>query len=120
MEISVIPEPAGPNGEEGPFPGTLSMLILKTLDRGALHGAAVAETIHRLSEHTLKVEEGALYPALHRLESRGLLESEWGFSESKRRAKFYRLTAAGMKELAEENAHWRRMTEAIRRVMETA
>jgi transcriptional regulator len=73
--------------------GTLDMLILKTLSRGALHGYAIAESIERTSEDVLHVEEGALYPALHRLESRGLLASEWGVSDNNRRAKFYKLTA---------------------------
>ena len=96
------------------------MLILKTLTRGALHGYAIAEFVHRTSEDVLKVEEGALYPALHRLELRGLLDSEWGISDNNRRAKFYKLTKAGRKALAEESAHWDRMTAAIARVMQTA
>jgi PadR family transcriptional regulator, regulatory protein PadR len=102
------------------FPGTLAMLILKALGTGAMHGAEVARFIRQASQHVLKVEEGALYPALHRLESRGLLESEWGVSEHKRRAKFYRLTAAGSKELSHENARWTRVTEAIRQIMDRA
>ena len=75
--------------------GTLDMLILKTLMRGPLHGYSIAEFIQETSEDALRVEEGALYPALHRLELRGLLASEWGVSENNRRAKYYRLTAAG-------------------------
>ena len=97
--------------------GTLDMLILKTLLRGPLHGYAIAELIHRRSEEALKVEEGALYPALHRLELRGWLDSEWGASENKRRAKYYRLTAAGRKQLAAEAERWGRMSAAIARVM---
>ena len=97
--------------------GTLDMLILKTLRRGPLHGYAIAELIHRRSEEALKVEEGALYPALHRLELRGWLDSEWGASENKRRAKYYRLTAAGRKQLAAEAERWGRMSAAIARVM---
>ena len=97
--------------------GTLDMLILKTLLRGPLHGYAIAELIHRRSEEALKVEEGALYPALHRLELRGWLDSEWGASENKRRAKYYRLTAAGRRQLAADAERWGRMAAAIARVM---
>jgi PadR family transcriptional regulator PadR len=100
--------------------GTLDMLILKTLIRGSMHGYAIAEHIQQVSEDVLKVEEGALYPALHRLELRGLLASEWGLSENNRRAKYYKLTAAGRKQLMEETAHWGRMTSAIARILETA
>jgi transcriptional regulator len=100
--------------------GTLDMLILKTLSRGPLHGYAIAEYIERTSEDVLRVEEGALYPALHRLEVRGLLAPEWGVSDNNRRAKFYRLTAAGRKKLAEEATHWTRLTGGIARIMETA
>lgn len=100
--------------------GTLDMLVLKTLTRGPLHGYAIAEWIQETSENVLRVEEGALYPALHRLELRGLLASEWGLSDNNRRAKYYRLTAAGRKRLGETEQHWSRMTGAIRRVMETA
>jgi len=99
---------------------TLDMLILKTLSRGALHGYAIAENIHDTSEDVLRVEEGALYPALHRLELRGWLASEWGTSENNRRAKYYRLTSAGRKQLAEETAHWTRMSAAIARILEPA
>jgi transcriptional regulator len=100
--------------------GTLDMLILKTLGRGPLHGYAVAELIHQRSEDVLRVEEGALYPALHRLELRGLLASEWGVSENNRRAKYYRLTASGRRYLEAERAQWNRLVAAIGRVMETA
>lgn len=100
--------------------GTLDMLVLKTLTRGPMHGYAIAEFIHHTAEDALRVEEGALYPALHRLELRGLLRSEWGLSENNRRAKYYRLTAAGRKRLAEETVHWNRMAAAISRVLETA
>ncbi len=100
--------------------GTLDMLILKTLGRGALHGYAIAESIERTSQDVLHVEEGALYPALHRLESRGLLASEWGVSDNNRRAKFYRLTAAGRRQLAQEASYWARMSAGIARIMETA
>ena len=100
--------------------GTLDMLILKTLSRSPLHGYAIAEFIQRTSEDVLRVEEGALYPALHRLEVRGLLASEWGASDNNRRAKFYRLTAAGRRQLAQEVSYWTRMTASIARIMETA
>jgi PadR family transcriptional regulator PadR len=100
--------------------GTLDMLVLKALARGMKHGYAVAEWIHESSNDVLHVEEGALYPALHRLELRGLLSAEWGSSENNRRAKFYSLTKAGRKELAQEAESWRRMSGAIARVMQTA
>jgi transcriptional regulator len=100
--------------------GTLDMLILKTLSRGRMHGYSVAEFIQQTSEAVLHVEEGALYPALHRLELRGLLASEWGVSENNRRAKYYWLTAAGRKRLAAESEHWTDMSAAIARIMQTA
>jgi len=111
-------EPKPSSGEL--LQGTLDMLILKTLIRGPMHGYGVAEFIQQTSEDVLRVEEGALYPALHRLELRGLLASEWGVSENNRRAKYYRLTALGRKQLAEEAARWRRVTLAIGRIMEPA
>src|SRR5213080_2715103 len=98
--------------------GTLDLLILKSLARGSMHGYGVAEWIHQTSEDVLHVEEGALYPALHRLELRGLLASEWGVSENNRRAKYYKLTAAGRKQLAAETRDWSRMATAIARVLE--
>jgi PadR family transcriptional regulator PadR len=101
------------------MPGTLDMLVLKTLSHGRLHGYAIAEFIQRRSEDVLRVEEGALYPALHRLEVRGLLASEWGASENNRRAKFYRLTAAGRRQLTQEASYWARLTAGVARVMET-
>src|SRR5205809_3175222 len=110
----------GKNKEAPPglLPGTLDMLVLKALARGPLHGYDVAEYILTLSGDILRVEEGALYPALHRLELRGLLASEWGVSANNRRAKFYHLTAAGRKELAAESSEWARLSGAIARVME--
>jgi transcriptional regulator len=98
--------------------GTLDMLVLKALSRGPMHGYGVAEWIEQTSEDILRVEEGALYPALHRLELRGLLASEWGVSDNNRRAKFYRLTAAGRRHLAGETEQWNRLTGAIARVMQ--
>lgn len=99
---------------------TLDMLILKAVERGALHGYAIASLIQKRSDSALKVEEGALYPALHRLEVRGLLDSEWGLSESNRRAKYYKLTGAGRKQLQTETARWKFLSAAIARVMETS
>jgi PadR family transcriptional regulator PadR len=99
--------------------GTLDMLVLKTLAQRDLHGYAIAEFIQSTSNHTLRVEEGALYPALHRLELRGLLASAWGVSDNNRRAKYYRLTAAGRKQLAAESEHWSRMSSAIALIMDT-
>jgi PadR family transcriptional regulator PadR len=99
---------------------TLNMLILKALDRGPMHGYGIAEFIEERSEDVLRVEEGALYPALHRLEVRGLLNSKWGLSENNRRAKFYRLTAAGKKQLQSDSARWGMISVAIGRIMETA
>src|SRR6516162_8093851 len=90
--------------------GTLDMLILKTLTRSAMHGYAITEYIQETTDDVLKVEEGALYPALHRLELRGLLASEWGVSDNNRRAKYYRLTAGGRKQLAADTEHWGRLS----------
>lgn len=101
-------------------PGTLDMLVLKTLSRGAMHGYGIMESIQQRSEDVLSVEEGALYPALHRLEVRGLLLSEWGVSDNNRRAKYYRLSAAGRKQLAEETERWQRVVGAVARVLGTA
>jgi len=100
--------------------GTLEMLILKALLPGPQHGYAVAEWIHQTSHQLLKVEEGALYPALHRLELRGLLAAEWGVSENKRRAKFYRLTSDGRKRLNAESQRWARLSAAVAFVMQAS
>src|SRR5579862_4178834 len=100
--------------------GTLDLLILKSLARGPMHGYGVAEWIHESSQDVLRVEEGALYPALHRLELRGLLAAEWGLSDNNRRAKYYKLTPAGRKHLAEESASWSRLSGAVARIMQTA
>ena len=100
--------------------GTLEMLVLKALARGPLHGYGVAEWIHQTSQQLLKVEEGALYPALHRLELRGLLEAEWGASENNRRAKFYRLTTEGTKKLNAERRRWARLSAAVAFVMQAS
>src|SRR5438094_6021349 len=111
----------GTTSNEGELlPGTLDMLILKAVTRGAMHGYGIAQFIQGASRDVLKVEEGALYPALHRLEVRGLLKSEWGTSDNNRRAKFYRLTALGRRELETESAYWDRVAAAVTRVMQTA
>lgn len=100
--------------------GTLEMLVLKALMRGPLHGYAVAEWIHETSQQLLKVEEGALYPALHRLELRGYLKSEWGLSENNRRAKYYQLTAEGTKRLSAESQRWSRLSAAVAFVLQAS
>ena len=109
----------GTNSESGDLiQGTLEMLALKALARGPLHGYAVAEWIHQTSQQLLKVEEGALYPALHRLELRGLVSGHWGTSDNNRRAKFYRLTAEGNKKLNAEAQRWARLSAAVAFVMQ--
>jgi len=100
--------------------GTLQMLILKTLARGPMHGYAIAEFIQQTSNDVLKVEEGALYPALHRLEVRGLVSPEWGVSSNNRRAKYYNLTATVLKALKEDSKYWSRLSGAISLIMEGA
>jgi len=106
------------NRPEDLLPGTLDMLILKTLSRGQMHGYDVAESIQRCSEDVLWVEEGALYPALHRMELRGLLKAKWGVSDNNRRAKFYELTAEGHKRLQGESQRWARLSSAVAFVMQ--
>ncbi len=98
--------------------GTLEVLILRTLATGEKHGYEIAEWIHVASAQALSVEEGALYPALHRLELRGLLAAEWDLSANNRRAKYYRLTASGRKRLKDTTESWRRTSAAINRVLE--
>src|ERR1700749_1924189 len=97
--------------------GTLDMLILRTLVMGAAHGHTIAHVIEHTSEDMLQVEQGSLYPALHRLEDRKWVSSYWGPSENNRKAKFYKLTAEGRKQLAREVTRWRQMTRAIGLVM---
>ena len=93
--------------------GTLDMLILRTLVTGPAHGHTIAQVIEHTSENALDIEQGSLYPALHRLEDRGLLDSAWGVSENNRKAKFYRLTPKGRQHLIAATNRWRRMTHAI-------
>ena len=97
--------------------GTLDMMILRTLMGGDAHGHTIAKVIERTSEDVLEVEQDSLYPALHRLEDRGWVASSWGSSVNNRKAKFYRLTAAGRKQLVRETSRWSQMTRAIRLVM---
>jgi PadR family transcriptional regulator PadR len=95
------------------LPGTLDLLILKAVSLGPLHGYGVLLRIEQITDRGLVIEQGALYPALHRLEHQGLLESEWGTSENNRRAKYYRLTVAGRRRLGEEAAQWKRVAAAM-------
>jgi transcriptional regulator len=102
------------------MPGTLEMLVLKTLTRGPLHGYGIAQYIRQVSDDVLRVEEGSLYPALQRLQVKGWVTSEWDMTENKRRARYYRLTPLGRKQLAAERASYDRITGAIARVMDPA
>jgi transcriptional regulator len=97
--------------------GTLDLLILHALRRGALHGYAVAQTIHLLSDEVLKVEEGSLYPALYRLELDGAISAHWGVSENNRKAKFYEITKRGTKLISEQQETWSRLSSAVDRVL---
>ena len=93
--------------------GTLDLLILKAVSLGPLHGYGVLLRIQQISQKRLQIQQGSLYPALYRLEHQGLIDSEWGESENKRKAKYYRLTAAGRRRFKEETAYWRRFSETI-------
>lgn len=100
--------------------GTLDLLILRTLSLEPLHGWAVSERIQQISSDVLRVQQGSLYPALHRLERRGLIKARWGTSENNRRAKFYELTKAGRRALELEQDAWQKLTAAVRQILETA
>jgi len=100
--------------------GTLDLLVLRTLQAGPMHGWAISERIQQISQEVLRVNQGSLYPAMHRLEHQGWIKAEWGVSELGRRARFYRLTAAGRKQLERETESWARLTAAIGRVIELA
>jgi len=100
--------------------GTLDLLILRTLHHEPMHGWAISERIQQISQDVLQVNQGSLYPALHRLEHQGWIKAEWGVSELGRRARFYRLTPTGRKQLERETADWTRLTGAIGRILETA
>ena len=97
--------------------GTLDLLILHSLSRGQLHGYAIAQTIHLLSDEVLKVEEGSLYPALYRLELDGAISASWGLSENNRKAKYYEITKRGRKLIAEQQETWERLSAAVDRVL---
>jgi PadR family transcriptional regulator PadR len=100
--------------------GTLDLLILRTLQTGPMHGWAISERIQQISQDVLQVNQGSLYPALHRLEHQGWLKAEWGISELGRRARFYKLTTSGRKQLELETNDWVRLTAAVGRVLEEA
>ena len=100
--------------------GTLDLLILKALSLGPQHGWAISERLHQVSRATLAVPQGSLYPALHRLERRGWISAEWGTSDNNRRAKYYELTRAGLKQLRTEADDWRRLTAAVALVLDMA
>lgn len=104
-------------GKQELLPGTLEMMVLKTLTRGPLHGYAITQNLRHLSEDVIQVEEGSLYPALQRLELNGWIDGEWGLSAHNRRARFYKLTPSGRRKLAAETARYREMSGAIARVM---
>lgn len=97
--------------------GSLDLLILRTLSAGPHHGYAIAKHLRQVSDEFLQVEEGSLYPALHRLERRGWVDAQWGTSEANRRAKYYRLTVKGRKQLQAETAAWTKMSQAIERIL---
>ncbi len=100
--------------------GTLDMLILKIVALGPVHGYGISKRIRQISEEVLNVQQGSLYPALHRLEKRGWLDAEWGESDNGRQAKFYKLSARGKKQLAAEHSNWNRLSEAVRLIMQAA
>lgn len=102
------------------LPGTLDLLILRTVQTEPMHGWAISERIQQISQDVLQINQGSLYPALHRLEHQGWIEAEWRVSELGRRAKYYRLTASGRRQLAIETSEWERMSAAIGRVMKLA
>ena len=100
--------------------GTLDLLILKTLALEPQHGWAISERVQQISSDVLRLQQGSLYPALHRLERRGWIKSHWGTSENNRRAKYYELTRAGRKQLEAEESAWRKLTAAVAQILETA
>ena len=100
--------------------GTLDLLILRTVALGPMHGWSIAQRIKQVSENVLQVQQGSLYPALHRLENRGWIVAQWGVSDNNRRAKYYSLTGLGRKQLEDETSSWERFSTAVARVLETA
>jgi transcriptional regulator len=109
-----------PTLQEDFLQGTLDVLILRTLVLGPAHGHTIASVIEHSSEDVLRVEHGSLYPALHRLEDRGWIASEWGVSENNRKARFYTLTRAGRRELAQQTSRWETMARAVTRILRPA
>jgi PadR family transcriptional regulator PadR len=99
--------------------GTLDLLILRTLSLGAQHGWAISERVQQVSSDVLRIQQGSLYPALHRLERRGWIKAKWGTSENNRRAKYYELTRTGQKQLEAETESWRKLTAAVAQVLES-
>lgn len=100
--------------------GTLDVLILRTLAGGPMHGWGIAQRIQQVSEDVLRVNQGSLYPALHRLEDEGWIDAEWGASENNRKAKYYRLTRSGQRQLEVETENWKRLASAVARILQTA
>ena len=109
-----------PDNKSDLLQGTLDMLILKIVALGPIHGYAIAQRLQQISKEVLQVQQGSLYPALHRLENRGWMKADWRNSETGREAKYYSLTREGTRQLETENANWNRLAEAIRLVMQTA
>lgn len=107
-----------PDDTRGLIPGTVELLILRTLLPGPLHGFGISRELHARSEGFLELQDAALYQALHRMERQGLLASEWGLTENNRRARYYALTAAGTKRLRRETSYWKRYAEAVASVLE--
>jgi transcriptional regulator len=108
-----------PDDKSDLLQGTLDMLILKALQRGREHGYGISVLIRQASKDVLQVEQGSLYPALYRLENKGWIASEWGTSENNRKAKFYKLTAAGRKQLLAERSNWKRLSSAINLILQS-
>jgi len=115
-----MPKRGAPPLDADLLQGTLDMLILRSLVLGPAHGHTIAYAIERRSDYVLQVEHGSLYPALHRLEDRGWIASEWGTSENNRKARFYRLTRAGRKQLVQQTGRWEELARAINRVLRPA
>lgn len=109
-----------PNEKSDLLQGTLDMLILKIVALGPVHGYGISQRIRQISKEVLQVQQGSLYPALHRLEKRRWLEADWGESDNGRQAKFYRLSAKGRKQLVAEETNWRRLSDAVSLIMQTA
>lgn len=106
------------SGKSDVLQGTLTLLVLKTVARGPMHGYGITLHIQRISNDVLRVEEGSLYPALHRMEQDGWIRADWRPSENNRRARYYQLTAKGRKRLAEEEQNWRQLTQAVASVLQ--